>query len=473
MSDKANAKPRKSFFVDMLVRDIELKDTLLDLLDNCVDGILRSSDPDHTADEPYRGYSAHFVISPEYFELTDNCGGIPLEIAKNKAFAIGNPEPIEGEDRIATVGRYGIGMKRAIFKLGENAHVRSWSDIPFQVDITRKWLRSETWAPLPLRTLDESEFEKRGTSIVIDQLRERARKEFAGKSFIRELEIEISQSYALIIRKGFAVTIRSHPDDPIPPPIPSKSLRFLAQPEIKAGAECLAPYAYVGTVGSVKIEVYAGLYRQLPEEAEREKEEETRGSADEAGWTVVCNDRVVVWKDRTRLTGWGEANVPNYHGQFIAISGIVLLHSKNLDDLPLTTTKKGVDGASNIYSIAKDMMREATKSLTQFTNKWKRSEGDLEKLYRNTRYIDLSVLQKQFPELPTRPWHKNADIQRYAPKLPVPVTTTTDTRVSFVAHKDDVATLGLVYFEDPKASAKDVGQEAFSRELEHYREAAE
>ena len=33
--------PVKSFFVEMLTRDIELEDAILDLLDNCVDGILR------------------------------------------------------------------------------------------------------------------------------------------------------------------------------------------------------------------------------------------------------------------------------------------------------------------------------------------------------------------------------------------------------------------------------------------------
>ena len=36
-----NAGPTKRFFVEMLTRDIELADAILDLLDNCVDGIVR------------------------------------------------------------------------------------------------------------------------------------------------------------------------------------------------------------------------------------------------------------------------------------------------------------------------------------------------------------------------------------------------------------------------------------------------
>ena len=33
------AGPTKAFFVRMLTRDIELADAILDLLDNCVDGV--------------------------------------------------------------------------------------------------------------------------------------------------------------------------------------------------------------------------------------------------------------------------------------------------------------------------------------------------------------------------------------------------------------------------------------------------
>ncbi|MBS0481598.1 MAG: hypothetical protein JSR96_05480 [Proteobacteria bacterium] len=39
--DTARASPTKAFFVRMLTRDIELQDAILDLLDNCLDGILR------------------------------------------------------------------------------------------------------------------------------------------------------------------------------------------------------------------------------------------------------------------------------------------------------------------------------------------------------------------------------------------------------------------------------------------------
>ena len=39
----ASFKPTKRFFVEMLTRDIDLEDAILDLLDNCLDGVSRSS----------------------------------------------------------------------------------------------------------------------------------------------------------------------------------------------------------------------------------------------------------------------------------------------------------------------------------------------------------------------------------------------------------------------------------------------
>ncbi len=120
----------------------------------------------------------------------------------------------------------------------------------------------------------------------------------------------------------------------------AEEFKFLQTKEDGDGNR-IAPYVYVGNLEGVSVEIYAGMYRELLSEEEADNEEETRGTSDEAGWTIACNDRVVVWKDKTRLTGWGEATVPNYHGQFIAISGIVLLAASDPQRLPLTTTKRG------------------------------------------------------------------------------------------------------------------------------------
>lgn len=468
-----NASPTKQFFVNMLVRDIELKDTLLDLLDNCVDGILRSQNPDLNSATPYAGFRADLVLSPDCFLIQDNCGGIPVKIAETSAFAIGKPVPIAGADAVATVGMYGIGMKRAIFKIGTDATVDSWNDQPFRVRISPEWLEMQDWQPLPMSPLPAGELQRGETRIVIKGLNSAVRTEFESSDFFDELVADISENYALIIEKGFSVTVRRDETAAIPEPIRARSFSLLRQLAITADHPAIAPYVYVGELDGVHVEIYAGLYRRLPSEDEREREEETRGVTDDAGWTIACNDRVVIWKDRTRLTGWGEASVPNYHGQFIAITGIVLLRSEDPKRLPLTTTKRGIDAGSEIYSKVKDMMRESTKGLTTFTNKWKKFEDDLDVLYRNTEYISLRELRSQATTVTERAYHKFPSISRYVPSLPTPRAEITSARISFIADKADVARLSTAYFGDPAAKPKEVGQEAFKREAALYAEAAE
>ena len=102
-----------------------------------------------------------------------------------------------------------------------------------------------------------------------------------------------------------------------------------------------------------------------------EEQEGTKYSAEDAGWTILCNDRAVLHCDRSELTGWGEAKVPRYHNQFIAISGIVDLRSKDPGKLPTTTTKRGIDASSPLYLQIKNKMREGMRIFTDYTNKWK------------------------------------------------------------------------------------------------------
>ena len=64
---KVDASPVKSFFVEMLTRDIELSDAILDLLDNCVDGILRHTKGKSLGEMPYKGYKAEITFGKDSF----------------------------------------------------------------------------------------------------------------------------------------------------------------------------------------------------------------------------------------------------------------------------------------------------------------------------------------------------------------------------------------------------------------------
>lgn len=468
----AKASPTKAFFVRMLTRDIELQDAILDLLDNCLDGILRTGKKTEDTAKPYQGYFAKLTFSNDCFEITDNCGGIPFDTAQKYAFAMGRPD--DADDLTPeTIGMYGIGMKRAIFKMGLEAIVESKADSDFDVEISSKWMTSDEWTDLPIYKRDEQDGTERGTTIIVSELNEEASKAFSDADWIEEFKRVVSQHYSIIIAKGFQVFIGTPEEIAADPaPIAAQPFKLLVAKD-RAEDQFIAPYVFQGSIGDVSVEIYAGLYRELLTPEELDAEEETRGRKDDAGWTVACNDRVVIWKDKTKLTGWGEASVPNYHGQFIAITGLVLLRAADPKKLPLTTTKRGIDGSSDVYLTAKDLMREATKAFTGFTNKWKKFPEKREVLYKNSEYAGLPDLQALVTDLPMSGMRKLEAMNRFAPKLPVPIDIKTTTRISYLVEKADVAKLSEFLFEDTNVSNEELGKATFNRALDEIPEAAE
>ena len=182
-TDTAQASPTKQFFVLMLTRDISLADAILDLLDNCLDGARRLA-KDGAVD-----YAKHFVkieIAEDHFLIVDNCGGIPREVAKDYAFKMGR-EPDDNRDSDAeTIGMYGVGMKRAIFKMGRNAWVRTrHGDDTFEVPITLQWLEAKNWDPLPINESSE-QLDESGTTIYVGDLYEGVSRHFANEAFEKD-----------------------------------------------------------------------------------------------------------------------------------------------------------------------------------------------------------------------------------------------------------------------------------------------
>lgn len=145
---RAKANPTKHFFVNMLTRDISLEDCLLDLVDNSLDQAWVSSGDTPgklVKDKSLAAYKVELRISSEEFSITDNCGGMTFDDAAEYAFNFGRDEERERDD--FTVGVYGIGMKRAIFKLGESIVVRSShaGEDPFRVPISvPDWLHDRS-----------------------------------------------------------------------------------------------------------------------------------------------------------------------------------------------------------------------------------------------------------------------------------------------------------------------------------------
>lgn len=337
--DTINGGPTKRFFVSMLTRDIELDDAILDLIDNCVDGAMRLNPGKKGSPNPFKGFEAVIVLKSNEFEISDNCGGIPVDQFED-AFSLGRPK-IDKDKDVQTIGMYGIGMKRAIFKIARSATVSSvHSELAVSVNYTRVWLDPENkeWVLPVERVLNPSK--RKGVTIRSKDLLPDIGRHFANGAFINKLTLKIGEHFGYIIQKGFTIKLNGTPVQAAT--LPLRSSEFSAQPSIRA-------FDFHAKIGDVDVDVRIGLFRPLVLEKEIEEETQSSTGREQAGISVICNDRVVLLHDRTIKTGWGDGGVPQFHPQFRAIAGLVILTSNNAEQLPLSTTKRDLDVGSDVF----------------------------------------------------------------------------------------------------------------------------
>ena len=183
----AIASPEKRFFIHLITKDITLEDAILDLVDNSINSLLKESaislfqtfnavTGTLKTVKLARNYQIDISLSTQGFEITDNCGGIPYEDAKSTVFRFGRPSA--GADDTLSV--YGIGLKRALFKIGNDIQVTSNDGHKaFEVKFIASRWETDADADQPGSwTLPFQETSKKGspgTTIQIRQLHEEIR----------------------------------------------------------------------------------------------------------------------------------------------------------------------------------------------------------------------------------------------------------------------------------------------------------
>ena len=444
------AYPAKRFFVEMLTKDILLLDAVLDLIDNSLDGAMRETNRAGKADifNKYDGYHVDISFDDKHFRINDNCGGIPRNVAINSAFRMGRPSSDIDAD-LPTVGVYGIGMKRSIFKMGRSCKITSRTeDTTLIVNMSPEWMYDV------------------GTEILVENLIPGIKTSFsAGPGFINDLIDATEVYYSSFIERGFSITINGHEI------VPNADVLSIEE-NFDSKDEAISPYVYVDNVDGVEISVMIGFYRSFASQEEEEKAlrgNESKAKSSKAGITIICNDRVVIHADKTRMTGWGEAGVPSYHTQFISITGVVKFQSTDPSKLPLTTTKRGIEGNSDLYLKVKERIREGLKLFTGFTNRWKTRE-DKEKLSIQTGKSKNIAPSELMTSIPASKWismrgEGNENAKKFVPNLPKPPRESTDRRISFSRPIEEIKIISEFYFENDSASPQEVGERCFDEAL--------
>lgn len=131
------ADPAKGFFVSMLIKDITLRDAIGDLVDNAVDAIKARA----KGSTDLKGYEIEIKLGKSYFSITDNGFGMEAKVARETAFNFGKSDKHQLISN--SIGQFGIGMKRAFFKLGNYIKVKSVaenSSFELTIDVP-EWLK--------------------------------------------------------------------------------------------------------------------------------------------------------------------------------------------------------------------------------------------------------------------------------------------------------------------------------------------
>ena len=362
MDKKVNAKPTKAFFVKMITRDIDLADCILDLIDNSVDGAWRNEGnrPKGLAEDvDLSKYTISIRASPEQFSIKDDCGGLTFDDAVDYAFSFGRQSTAPADD--FSFGVYGIGMKRAVFKVGKAIRIRSTysngdqTRQPFAVPImVDKWLMSDE-PPWDFDIVEDEPLDKNGVEIVVKDLTASAATSFGSPAFLQNLKRTIARDYALHLNRGLNITVND-------------STVKGWQIELRQSEE-FAPmrYSYTDKLDDddITVEIIGGMAALPPESIE--PVDDIDGDK-RFGWYVVCNARIVLDADKSEVSGWGTEDWPQWHRQYSGFMGIIFFTSRNAAALPLTTTKRSVEKSSEIFRRARPRMREISKQWIAYTN---------------------------------------------------------------------------------------------------------
>lgn len=354
----------------MITKDISLEDCILDLIDNCLDGarkVRHSANAGANVDD-YSGFNAKVNFDGLHFEIVDNCGGITITEAIDYAFHFGRrlDAPME---RDYSIGLYGIGMKRAIFKMGNKIEICSSTDqeaFCTKIDV-KDWLVRKPVSIPGQESREDWDFDMEeapvnphtGTSIRIDELHPSISTQFDNPEFSNSVCRIVARDYAQFLAKGFEISINGREMEGFP-------FTVRESPDFKP-----IRLKYEDDTG-VEVEIIAGMAGAPPDSLEPT---ERRMETDYYGWFVLCNDRVVVASDKTNQTVWGDGDFQSWHYQYNGFIGFVSFSSKDPNLLPWTTTKRDVDRSNLTYRRAIEKMKDATRSWIKYTNDRKADIG--------------------------------------------------------------------------------------------------
>ena len=398
----AQAYVTKSFLIDIITRDIGILDAILELVDNSVDRAVElynievtkgltedySYDKENTLPEPL---SVNIELSDNQFTIEDNCGGISNDDLKDEVFVFGNPKE---DSNYMGLSAFGIGMKRALFKLGRMVELRTRTqedESAINWDVNA-WVKSGDkegdWA-IPFANVEDSKLEYSyglpGTVIKVTALNNTIQKRFVQPEFLVSLKNRLQTSYALFLKSGLRILLNG---EQLNHSLPG----FVTSDEFNYTSKSLKE-------DDVDIQIILGI-TPVSDRVPR-------------GWYIFCNGRMVLESDKNAITGWGTI-LPIFHPKWNHFLGFVSFKSPNVKALPWSSTKWGIELDSHVYTVALEEMRLQAIPILNFLDRWKGSVDD------DAPAPHLDELLKNGQETPVYASARTERFFEYKPKKPIP-----------------------------------------------------
>lgn len=350
-----NANPTKEFFVNMMIRDILLKQAIIELIDNSIDGARKIK-----KDNDYADLNIEVEFNNNYFLIKDNCGGIPLDTAENYAFRFGRSKE-KPKSETETTGIFGIGMKRALFKIGNYFEITSKTkteEFTIQLDVD-EWKKDDDQWDFSFADIKENqtnELGSTGTNIKVTRLNAEIAAEFQSQEFEKEVIEHIQRRVGLDISYGMNIRVNGNL-------LIGNNVKMVKDEKVKPIKES---YEQDG----VNVTILGGI---APREG-------TRYLPENAGWYIYCNGRLVIAADKTSLTTWKDMENKSsgivFHNSYAGFRGVVYFTSKEPEKLPWNTTKTGLDETSLVYLKAREKMLEVFKIVRSFLDEVEKNTKD-------------------------------------------------------------------------------------------------
>ncbi|RAU21675.1 hypothetical protein CU669_11900 [Paramagnetospirillum kuznetsovii] len=330
-----------NYLQNALTKDITTLESIYDLVDNCIDAARNTllSSPACAFDRyglpaSYSGFCISLHFGDGWIAILDNAFGIDEDTLANRTLRPGT----ESSHRFG-IGRFGIGLKRALMKLGK----RYWLSTDTGAQASMMAFKREQLGGPELIAQRVSSKGRQKTLICIKELESMVSHETSTPNWKETAIRELSRRYGIFVSKGLRI--------------------YLNGAQIPSFGPCIRDSGPVthqtesDEIDGVRIFIDAGMHQdyRISDEPSYERSVNKK-LTDQYGWYFVCNDRIVEVATHQKSLGW----TGKWHQEYYGFVGWVRFVSEELatsGELPWDTKKTSINPYSPAFVRIADQLQ--------------------------------------------------------------------------------------------------------------------